>query len=240
MSRKLRPIDIATTNPLVTYGLDAIVFMECFSCRSKKILTSINRFDPKKNIKLAIESLVWLTRRGFGEKVLLVLAGGYDVRVAENVAHLKELQNLCDENSLTYATVWPGSKVMMDSHANVIFMPSISDLQRNALLGKTFCLLYTPSNEHFGIVPLEGMAMGIPVIGINSGGPRETIIDGTTGFLCEPSASEIGSRVQRLLKDDTLAARMSQTARKHVASSFSMKHFGNNLELILSSAARKL
>lgn len=46
-------------------------------------------------------------------------------------------------------------------------------------------LLYTPDREHFGIVPLESMQMGLPVIAVNSGGPTETIAHKETGFLCK-------------------------------------------------------
>jgi alpha-1,3/alpha-1,6-mannosyltransferase len=44
-------------------------------------------------------------------------------------------------------------------------------------------LLYTPANEHFGIVPIEAMHLGCVVIACNSGGPLESIEDGETGFL---------------------------------------------------------
>jgi len=44
-------------------------------------------------------------------------------------------------------------------------------------------LVYTPSNEHFGIVPLEAMVAGVPVLAANSGGPLETVVDGETGWL---------------------------------------------------------
>mmetsp|Transcript_25585 Transcript_25585/g.101031 ORF Transcript_25585/g.101031 Transcript_25585/m.101031 type:complete len:104 (+) Transcript_25585:1454-1765(+) len=52
---------------------------------------------------------------------------------------------------------------------------------------KCTCLLYTPPEEHFGIVPLEAMAASRAVIACNSGGPLETIEEGVTGFLCEAS-----------------------------------------------------
>ena len=51
---------------------------------------------------------------------------------------------------------------------------------RNAL-----CLLYTPKEEHFGIVPCEAMIQGVPVIAINNGGPKETVSHGNTGYLLE-------------------------------------------------------
>jgi alpha-1,3/alpha-1,6-mannosyltransferase len=62
-------------------------------------------------------------------------------------------------------------------------------------------LLYTPPNEHFGIVPLEvscllfplslttsslqAMSLGTPVIAVNNGGPLETVLHNVTGYLCE-------------------------------------------------------
>jgi len=43
-------------------------------------------------------------------------------------------------------------------------------------------VLYTPEMEHFGIVPIETMYLERPVITCNSGGPKETVEDGVTGF----------------------------------------------------------
>lgn len=41
--------------------------------------------------------------------------------------------------------------------------------ERSALLVRASCVLYTPSNEHFGIVPVEAMCCGAPVVAVNSG-----------------------------------------------------------------------
>lgn len=54
------------------------------------------------------------------------------------------------------------------------------------LYAECLCVLYTPENEHFGIVPLEAMAAGKPVLACKSGGPVESIIDRITGFTCDP------------------------------------------------------
>ena len=50
--------------------------------------------------------------------------------------------------------------------------------------------MYTPPNEHFGIGPIESMIRGVPALGINNGGPKETIADKSTGYLLttEPAA----------------------------------------------------
>ena len=50
---------------------------------------------------------------------------------------------------------------------------------------KSIALLYTPDREHFGIVPCEAMAMGCPVLAVATGGPLETVVHGSTGFLLE-------------------------------------------------------
>jgi len=52
------------------------------------------------------------------------------------------------------------------------------------IFGFIIGLLYTPDREHFGIVPLEAMQLGLPVIAVNTGGPTETIRHQTTGYLC--------------------------------------------------------
>ena len=76
---------------------------------------------------------------------------------------------------------------------NVVFLKSISNDQRILLLESTKLLLYTPENEHFGIVPLEAMHLGCIVIACNSGGPLETIKHNRTGFLLEPDPKQWGN-----------------------------------------------
>ena len=86
----------------------------------------------------------------------------------ENVEHCAELMQLADE---------------LGVGLRVSFLRSISDREKVWLLTNTSILLYTPAGEHFGIVPLEAMYCGTPVLAVNSGGPLETIDHGVTGWL---------------------------------------------------------
>ena len=87
---------------------------------------------------------------------------------------------------------------MLDSCMQVILMRSFTDAERGALLAAATAVVYTPTNEHFGIVPLEAMAAGRPVLACNSGGPRESVLHGATGFLAEPDAAAFARAMAHL------------------------------------------
>ena len=76
-------------------------------------------------------------------------------------------------------------------------LKSCSNEVKVNFLRRSTALLYTPSNEHFGIVPLESMFLECPVVAVNSGGPLETVVDGETGFLCDPEPSEFAKSMKR-------------------------------------------
>ncbi|XP_038626435.1 alpha-1,3/1,6-mannosyltransferase ALG2 isoform X2 [Tachyglossus aculeatus] len=168
--------------------------------RGKKFLfLSINRYERKKNLSLALEALVDLRGRLDAHErdtVHLVMAGGYDKRVLENVEHYEELESL--------ATAF-------DISQHVTFLRSFSDRLKISLLRNCTCVLYTPSNEHFGIVPLEAMYMRCPVIAVNSGGPLESVVNNVTGFLREPDPAQFSEAMEsscsagkwNLLRDPT-------------------------------------
>jgi len=84
-----------------------------------------------------------------------------------------------------------------------VFLRSISNDQRLLLLQSTDLLLYTPQNEHFGIVPVEAMHLGCVVLACNSGGPLESIGQKpatAAGFLLEPKAKVWADKIAEVLK----------------------------------------
>jgi glycosyltransferase involved in cell wall biosynthesis len=66
--------------------------------------------------------------------------------------------------------------------------------------------LIFPGIEDFGIVPVEAMQLGVPVLGINAGGLIETVIDGTSGFLCSNLDEIVASinKVHSLSREDII------------------------------------
>jgi glycosyltransferase involved in cell wall biosynthesis len=63
------------------------------------------------------------------------------------------------------------------------FVGFVPDEELHKLYQGAQALLYPVEDEDFGIVPVEAMGHGVPVIAHNSGGPRETVIAGKTGVL---------------------------------------------------------
>ena len=89
--------------------------------------------------------------------------------------------------------------------------------------------------EGFGIVFLEAMALGKPVVGGNHGGTPEVWADGTAGFLVDyGDVHALAGRLRLLLGDFELRARMGRAGRALVSSKFSFARFQQNFgELLL-------
>ena len=125
--------------------------------------------------------------------------------------------------------------------AHVIFAPNVDSAVKLGLLRSagTLALLYTPVDEHFGIVPLEAMACGVPVLACNSGGPLETVgHDGSVGLLRPPDADAWAAAIGEMV-DLSAAQRlvMAERAKGRVAETFSLDAMAKHLETALREAA---
>jgi len=78
--------------------------------------------------------------------------------------------------------------------------------------------------EGFGLSFLEAAAVGKPVIGGNSGGIPDAVVDGETGFLVDPfSATDIAGRIGLLLRDSALATRLGRQGRTRLENKLDIK-----------------
>ena len=100
-------------------------------------------------------------------------------------------------------------------------------------------LLHCRPDEPFGVVLIEAMASGLPVVAPATAGPLEIVEHGVTGFLYEPGNAAAAARhVIDLARDPALAARMGGAGRLVVEGRFSDDRQLADLERVLASVAR--
>ena len=69
------------------------------------------------------------------------------------------------------------------ANQKVTFKVNCDDNEKHKILSRAKALIYTSKNEDFGMVPVEALGLGVPVIGYNSGGTKESVINGKNGIL---------------------------------------------------------
>lgn len=88
--------------------------------------------------------------------------------------------------------------------------------------------------EGFGLVYLEAMACGKPVIGGSHGGAPEVVEEGKTGFLVKHGETDqLADSLHKLLADPALAQEMGARGRERVEKEFHFETFANSLKHIL-------
>lgn len=93
--------------------------------------------------------------------------------------------------------------------------------------------------EPFGLVILEAMALGKPVIASDAGGPREIVVHGDTGLLVPPARPDAMAAALRQLVDDPSArARMGAEGRRRFASKYTARAMARSTLAVYEDALR--
>lgn len=113
-------------------------------------------------------------------------------------------------------------------------MLNINTQTKKTLLNSpsTLALLYTPTNEHFGIVPVEAMACGKLVLATNTGGPVESIKDGETGYLLTSDPFKWSQRMKILLLPSN-QEKIIASCKARVDELFTLHKAGEKFEQVL-------
>lgn len=101
----------------------------------------------------------------------------------------------------------------LDLEQSVIFTGARSDIP-NVMAALDILVLPSETPEPFGLVILEAMATGRPVIATAHGGPLETVVNGETGYLVPPGDPRaMAEAIVSLLRAPDIAKRMGQAGR---------------------------
>lgn len=121
--------------------------------------------------------------------------------------------------SAGYAASLPTLVRSLDLDSEVTLWGQVADAR--AFMAHMDIVVNASDPEPFGIVLLEAMAAGVPVVAVNQGGPSEFIDDGLTGILA-PSGSptDLASAVERLVNSPELRLSIGASGRAAVATDF--------------------
>ncbi|QKS71118.1 N-acetyl-alpha-D-glucosaminyl L-malate synthase BshA [Paenalkalicoccus suaedae] len=115
---------------------------------------------------------------------------------------------------------------ILGSQKRVAELLSISDVK-----------LLLSSKESFGLVLLEAMACGVPVVGTDIGGIPEVIEDNVSGFICKlGDIEDIAQKTVELLEDERLHENMAIAARKRATVDFHKQKIVHQYEVLYERA----
>jgi len=164
-------------------------------------ILSVGRLVPRKGVDLVIRALALLRETGLDD-VELVVAGGSDgsgVRSDPEIARLAAIADECGVRD------------------RVRFLGQVPQERMPALMRSADAVVCAPWYEPFGIVPLESMACGTPVVAAAVGGLIDTVVHGATGLHVPPRDPEaIAGALRELLPDAARLAAYGAAGRARV------------------------
>lgn len=111
----------------------------------------------------------------------------------------------------------------------------ISDVELSRVYSRSKIVLSLAINEPFGLIPIEAMSCGVPVVALSEGGYRETVLDGKTGYLTSRLPNEISSKIQRLLGNSKLMKSFSHNSINYIKGSWDWDNKIKDLEKLIKA-----
>ncbi len=187
--------------------------------RNQPVLLFVGRLDPFKGPDLLLRAATMMD-----EKAQIVIVGGKSTGDKE----VKQLQALAAQLEITKRVHFMGARQQHElpviySAANVTIIPSY--------------------HESFGLVAVESLACGTPVVATHAGGLKAVIRQGETGYLVPRCPGFFAERLDTLLQNPALLKRMRLAARPSVLQ-FSWENVASKVQAmyedVISKEAKQL
>jgi glycosyltransferase involved in cell wall biosynthesis len=198
----------------VSFGVDLEQFQpdHNYNGAAKNILFvgGLDRAHYFKGVDNLIKAFALVAQK-LPQARLTILGNG---ELAQAYQHLARLQQL--GNKITFVeNVSDEALVSYYQQASLLVLPSINQ------------------NEAFGLVLLEAMACGKPVVASNLPGVRSVFKNGKQGLIVKPGdINDVAEKIIRILQDEKTQARMGEAARALVEKKYSWAAAGEKLNEI--------
>ena len=186
-----------------------------------KMLLFVGRLAEKKGVTYLISAMKGIAKEFPGCKLVIVGDG------PEKQSLMTQSQQLGLSGSVVFTGSLPNQSLpVFYRAADVFVLPSIVDSR-----GDT---------EGLGVVLLEAIAAGIPVVASNVGGIPDILINNKTGVLAEQKNPEsLAQDIVSLLKSRQQQKKLSSAAKKHIEKTYSWQKVASDFHGVFSSVLSK-
>lgn len=198
---------------LSRYGVNTEQFRSDENTPRERHILSVGELSPRKGFDFLIQSLANIPD--------------------SNRPPLRIICNMQLEQEREYL-----SQLAEKSGVQMEILTNLNSEQLAQEYQKTQLVVYTPVQEPFGLVPLEAMACGTPVLGIAEGGVPETVIEGVTGRLSPRDPARFAEILQEMLKQPDLLRKMGQNGVDIVRKIWSWEQSTQTVEQHLLQASK--
>ncbi|MFI9722046.1 glycosyltransferase [Streptomyces sp. NPDC052396] len=186
--------------------------------RARHRLLAVGRLVPRKGVDLALHAL-----RRVPDAELLVAGGPPRDGLARDA---EAMRLLALARRLRVAD-------------RLVLLGGVAHQDMPALIRSADVVLCTPVYEPFGIVPLEAMACGVPVIATDVGGHRDTVAHGETGLLVPPDRlAPLAEAIRQLLHSPERLAACGRAGRERAVARFAWPKVAVGVERVYDRATR--
>jgi glycosyltransferase involved in cell wall biosynthesis len=127
-------------------------------------------------------------------------------------------------------------RIARDRGVTLEIVSGIPDDELAARYANAIALLFAARLEPFGLVCVEAMACGCPVLAVAEGGPRETVVDGVTGFVLPRDPDRFAQTLLRLIQDPELGQRLGANGARRAREQFSWKQNAADTAVAIAQA----
>ncbi len=180
----------------------------------EKNLLFLGRLVPEKGVQVLIEALPAILQKAGPVRLFIAGKGPYQPELVE----LAQSLGVADR---------------------VIFFGYVNDHDRNELLDRSDVAVIPSLYEPFGIVALEAMAAGLPVVVSDTGGLRDVIEHGMDGYCAPPGdAALLAFYISELLNNPELARHFTKRARRNVAVKYNWRQIASETLKVYARAIK--
>jgi D-inositol-3-phosphate glycosyltransferase len=195
---------------IVPCGVDSDLFQPdgASEARGRRArIASVGRMVPRKGIDIVISALRLLKEAGRSDIELLIIGGSANANDPRSDPEARRLM-ACAE--------------ALGVQDQVVLRGRVPQTELPGILRSVDAVVCAPWYEPFGIVPLEAMSCGVPVIAAAVGGLIDTVVDGVTGIHVPPhDPHAVAHAILQLIDNPAQAAALGRAGRARTRSRYS-------------------